>query len=266
MLIEYHRPQTLEETLTLITRPAPLTLPLGGGTVLNTPHPEEFAVADLQALPLKSIELRGSTLEIGATATLQALLDFPDLSPALAKALYHEATANLRRAGTVAGTLIASDGRSPLAATLLALDTQLTLQPGDETHDLGNILQLRQTIEQTSKPANQQTNFFTLPHRLLTLLTFSTKPALAYEYVARTPADRPIVTVAAAKWPSGRLRVVVGGWGHTPRLALDAPEPGGVEYAVRNITAEAGDEWGSAEYRQDVAVTLTHRALQTINV
>jgi CO/xanthine dehydrogenase FAD-binding subunit len=269
MIIEYHRPQTLEETLTLITRPAPLTLPLGGGTVLNAPHSEEFVVADLQALPLKAIELRGSTLEIGATATLQALLDFPDLAPALAKALHHEATANLRRAGTVAGTLIASDGRSPLAATLLALDAQLTLQPGDETHDLGNILQLRQTIEQisnsTNQPTNQPTNFFTLPHRLLTLLTFSTKPTLAYEYVARTPADRPIVTVAAAKWPSGRLRVVVGGWGRTPRLALDAPEPGGVEYAVRNIAAEAGDEWGSAEYRQDVAVTLVHRALSTLS-
>ncbi len=257
MLIEYHRPQTLEETLTLITRPAPLTLPLGGGTVLNAPHPEEFAVADLQALPLKSIELRGSTLEIGATATLQALLDFPDLSPALAKALHHEATANLRRAGTVAGTLIASDGRSPLAATLLALDTQLTVQPENEPRDLGDVLHSRIT--------SHASRLFYLPHRLLTLLTFSTKPALAYEYVARTPADRPIVTVAAAKWSSGRLRVVVGGWGRTPRLALDAPEPGGVEYAVRNITAEAGDEWGSAEYRQDVAVTLTHRALSTLS-
>lgn len=262
MLIEYHRPQTLEETLTLITRPEPLTLPLGGGTVLNAPHAEDFAVADLQALPLKSIELRGSMLEIGAAAPLQSLLDFPDLAPALAKALQHEATANLRRAGTIAGTLIASDGRSPLAATLLALDTQLTLLPGDEVHDLGNILQLRQTIQPTDQST---TPLFTLPHRLLTLLTFSIKPALAYEYVARTPADRPIVTVAAAKWPSGRLRVVVGGWGRVPRLALDAPEPGGVEYAVRNITAEAGDEWASAEYRQDVAVTLTHRALNTLS-
>ncbi|MCB9136188.1 MAG: FAD binding domain-containing protein [Anaerolineales bacterium] len=265
MIIEYHRPQTLEETLTLITRPAPLTLPLGGGTVLNAPHSEDFAVADLQALPLKAIELRGSSLEIGAVTPLQTLLDFPDLAPALAKAIQHEATANLRRAGTVAGTLIASDGRSPLTAALLALDTQLTLQPGDETHDLGNILQYRQTIEPTNKLTNQQTNLFTLPHRLLTLLTFSTKVNLAYEYVARTPADRPIVTVAAAKWPSGRLRVVVGGWGRVPRLALDAPEPGGVEYAVRNITAEAGDEWASAEYRQDVAVTLTHRALSTLS-
>jgi len=282
MILEYHRPTTIEAALKLITRPEPLTLPLGGGTVLNAPHAEDFAVADLQALPLRSIELHGSTLQIGATANLQSLLDFPDLSPALAKAIQHEATYNLRQVGTVAGTLIASDGRSPLTAAMLALDAQLALLPGEEQRDVGDVLHSRQTIQQTSNPANRQitpstsvgagqsptrpiSNLQFLPHRLLTQITLSTKISLAYEYVARTPADRPIVTVAAAKWPSGRLRVVVGGWGHTPRLALDAPEPGGVEYAVRNITAEAGDEWASAEYRQDVAVTLTHRALSSFS-
>jgi len=103
-----------------------------------------------------------------------------------------------------------------------------------------------------------------LPHRLITHLFLSTKTALAYKYVARTPADRPIVTVAAAKWPSGRVRIVVGGWGNTPRLALDAPEPGGAEHAVRSITAEAGDQWASAEYRQDIAVTLANRAMAAL--
>jgi CO/xanthine dehydrogenase FAD-binding subunit len=156
--------------------------------------------------------------------------------------------------GTVAGTLIASDGRSPFAAVMLALDAQLTLLPEDQQRDLGDVLHSR-----TAHHA-----LCTLPHRLITQITLSTKVSLAYEYVARTPADRPIVTVAAAKWPSGRVRIVVGGWGTTPRLALDAPEAGGVEHAVRNITAEAGDQWGSAEYRQDVAVTLAKRAIKKI--
>ena len=267
MILEYHRPPTIEDTLKLITRPDPLTLPLGGGTVLNAPHAGEFAVADLQALPLKSIETRGSTLEIGATATLQSLLDFPDLQPALAKAIRHEATYNLRQVGTIAGTLIASDGRSPFTAAMLALDAQLTLLPRDEQHDLGDILHLRQSFGMRKFAAQDQSpipNLNSLPHRLITQITLSTKTTLAYEYVARTPADRPIVTVAAAKWPSGRVRIVVGGWGNTPRLALDAPEPGGVEFAVHNITAEAGDQWASPEYRQDVAVTLVNRAMATL--
>jgi len=280
MIIAYHRPQTLEETLQLITRPNPLTLPLGGGTVLNAPHAGEYAVADLQALPLKSIEPHGSTLEIGAISTLQALLNFPDLHPALKKAIQHEATYNLRQVGTVAGTLIASDGRSPFAAALLALDAQLTLLPGDEQHDLGDILHLRNTQpestdQQIGKSANQQIPnpqypISFLPNRLITRISISTKTTLAYEYVARTPADRPIVAVAAARWPAGRVRIVVGGWGSTPRLALDAPEPGGVEaegyfrFAVRSVTAEAGDQWASAEYRQDVAVTLARRVIESI--
>jgi len=46
---------------------------------------------------------------------------------------------------------------------------------------------------------------------------------------------------------------------------LDAPEPGGVEFAVRNITAEAGDEWASAEYRQEVAVILARRAMEVLS-
>jgi CO/xanthine dehydrogenase FAD-binding subunit len=264
MIIEYLRPQTLEETLQWIARPHPLTLPLGGGTVLNAPHTGEYAVADLQSLPLKSIVLRGSTLEIGATTTLQALLDFSDLQPALKTAIQHEATYNLRQVGTMAGTLIASDGRSPFAAAMLALDAQLALLPGDEQSNLGDVLHLRQSLISNSSISNTQYPTSFLPHRLITTLILSTKTALAYQYVARTPADRPLVTVAAARWPSGRVRIVVGGWGGTPRLALDAPEAGGVEFAVRNITAEAGDQWGSAEYRQDVAVTLAKRAMEAI--
>lgn len=255
MILEYHRPETLDEALKLISRPDPLTLPLGGGTVLNAPHDGKFAVADLQALPLKTIETRGSALEIGAISKLQSLLDYPGIQPALAKAIQHEATYNLRQVGTVAGTLIAADGRSPFAAALLALDAQLTLLPGAEQRDLGDVLHLRQSPISTLQA---------LPHRLVTRIALLTKPTLAYEYVARTPADRPIVAVAAARWPSGRLRVVVGGWGSAPRLALDAPEPGGVEFAVRNVTAEAGDQWASAEYRQDVAVTLANRAIAAL--
>jgi len=268
MILEYHRPLTIEDTLKLITRSNPFTLPLGGGTVLNAPHTEEFAVADLQSLPLKSIELRGSALEIGAISSLQSLLNFPDLHPALKLAIRHDSTYNLRQVGTVAGALIASDGRSPFAAAMLALDAQLTLLPGDEQCDLGDILHSRQPFGQRLQIAAQDespnTDLYILPHKLITQIALSTKTALAYEYVARTPADRPIVMVAVAKWPSGRMRIVVGGWGHTSRLALDAPEPGGVEFAVRNITAEAGDQWASAEYRQEVAVTLANRAMAAL--
>jgi len=50
MIIEYHRPVTLVETLELLARTEVITVPLGGGTVLNQPSLKNFAVLDLRNL------------------------------------------------------------------------------------------------------------------------------------------------------------------------------------------------------------------------
>jgi CO/xanthine dehydrogenase FAD-binding subunit len=87
---------------------------------------------------------------------------------------------------------------------------------------------------------------------------------LAYESVARTPVDLPIVCAALAQWPSGRVRLALGGFGEAPVLAFDGPEPGGLEIAARDVYSRAGDEWASPEYRQEVAGTLAKRCLLTV--
>src|SRR3990172_2857609 len=98
MITAYHRPKTLDEALTLLTRPN--TRPLGGGTLLShaptTPHNERAAplsasdsieAVDLQSLGLDSIKKNGQNLELGATATLQQLLESEHCPPALKSAL-----------------------------------------------------------------------------------------------------------------------------------------------------------------------------------
>lgn len=50
MVIEYNRPKTLDEALSLLSRKGIKTLPLGGGTILNQPSTERYAVVDLQSL------------------------------------------------------------------------------------------------------------------------------------------------------------------------------------------------------------------------
>ena len=55
MITIYHRPQTLEEALRLISRPSPRTVPLGGGTLLSHGATEALEVVDLQALGLASL-------------------------------------------------------------------------------------------------------------------------------------------------------------------------------------------------------------------
>jgi CO/xanthine dehydrogenase FAD-binding subunit len=85
---------------------------------------------------------------------------------------------------------------------------------------------------------------------------------LSYEYVARSPADQPIVCVAAAVWPSGRTRIALGGYGAAPVLAFDGSEAEGAQVAVQSAYSQAEDEWASAEYRREVASILARRCIQ----
>jgi CO/xanthine dehydrogenase FAD-binding subunit len=257
MILEYHRPTTIEAALALLARPQPPTLPLAGGTALVSRTPAPVAVVDLQALGLDTFQVQGNSLFLGATLTLQNLLDrlseagarAEGLAAGLKKAIRHEATYNLRMAATVAGTLVAASGRSPFTTALLALDADLLLQPGDETLGLGDLL-----------PARNER----LRQRLITRLTLPLNVRLAYEYVARSPADQPIVCAAVAIWPSGRTRAALGGYGAAPRLAFDGTEAEGATLAARSAYSQCGDQWASAEYRQEIAGVLVERCLSDL--
>ncbi len=248
MIKDYRRPKTLAEALTYLKQPN--TLPLGGGTLLSQPGIASVAVVDLQALGLDKIHKVGEKLEIGATVTLQTLLDYTHPLEALKTALRLEAPLNLRNMATVAGALVSCDGRSPFAAAMLALDAKCTVVSHQSSViSLGDLLPLRE--EQ-------------LRGKLITKIEIPLNVKLAYEQVARTPTDKPIVCTALAQWTSSRTRLVIGGWGASPSLAMDGRDATGLEPAARNAAHDAADEWASAEYRMDVAVTLAKRCLESI--
>lgn len=250
MIIQYFRPRTLEEALSLLARPK--ARPLGGGTVLNQPSEESFEAVDLQALGLGKIHKVGEKLEIGATATLQALLESAHTPLALKMALKLEAPFNLRNMGTSAGALAACDGRSPFAAAMLALDAKCTIVSRQSSVvGLGDLLPLRE--EQ-------------LRGKLITKIEIPLNAKLAYEQVARSPADKPLVCAALAQWTSGRTRLVIGGWGASPSLAMDGRDASGVEIAAHNAAHDATDEWASAEYRSEVAAALAKRCLEAVGM
>ena len=245
MITTYHRPKTLDEALTLLTQPN--RIPLGGGTLLSKPTADPVEVVDLQALSLDSITKSGNNLVLGATVTLQQLLESEHCPEALKPALKLEAPLNIRNTATLAGTLVVCDGRSPLATALLALDAKLEIRPSAEESQissLGEFLPLR-------------------PRGLITSISLPLNVKLAFDYVSRTPADKPIVCAATAQWNSGRTRLALGGYGKSPTLAMDGTEAEGAETAARNAFHEAADEYASAEYRMEVAATLAKRCLQT---
>lgn len=250
MIIEYHRPETLGEALNLLARTEPVTAPLGGGTVLSQKRKPDFAVVDLQKLGLNHIQEDGQILTVGAAATLQAIAEYPGLPDtiraALVKSLQYECSVNIRRTATVAGALISCDGRSAFACALLALDARLVWAPGEETQALGDFLPLREPFGR---------------ERLMLGALFALNCDLQIEIAARTPLDRPIVCAAVCRWPAGRTRVALAGYGSAPVLAMDGPEHVGAAAAARGAYRFASDQWASAEYRSDVAGKLVHRIL-----
>jgi CO/xanthine dehydrogenase FAD-binding subunit len=247
MIIEYQRPKTIPEALTFLAREQPISYPLGGGTYINRNQEGQYAVVDLQALELKSIAKKGNSVVVGATATLQELLEFKGLLKDIYVTIEHEATYNLRQMATIAGTLVTANGRSPFATMMLTLDARLEilkLNNLPKQIKIGDWLPLRSGNE---------------PGALITKVSFPINVQVAYESIARTPADQPIVCTAIAQWASGRTRIALGGWGETPVLGMDGPNADGIEIAAQNAYSHAEDAWASAKYRQEMAAVLAVR-------
>ena len=257
MITAYHRPKTLDEALALLSQDD--AVPLGGGTLLSHASTslstgsttDSIQAVDLQLLGLNSLTKSGNNLELGATLTLQSLLESEHCPKALKTALNLEAPLNIRNSATVAGTLVACDGRSTFASMLLASDAKITIkskQKEEQTINIGDFLPLRN-----------------IQGGLITSITLPLNIKLAFEYVSKTPSDKPLVCAAVAQWNSGRTRLALGGYGKSPMLGMDGTESEGVAVGAKNAFHEATDEWASAEYRMDVASTLVKRCLENLN-
>lgn len=246
MINTYHRPQTLDEALALLDQPG--TVPLGGGTLLSRAQTDSVSVVDLQRLGLDSLRVNGAEFVIGATCTLQSLFEDANCPAALKTALKLEAPLNVRNTASAAGTIVAADGRSPFVTMLLAMDAKIDIR--NSTSD--------------SRTSNIGEYLLTRPKGLITSITIPLNVKSAFQFVSKTPADKPIVGAALAQWNSGRARLALCGYGATPLLAMDGTEANGLEEAAMNAYHEANDEWASAEYRMDVAAVLAKRCLEAL--
>jgi CO/xanthine dehydrogenase FAD-binding subunit len=253
MILAYYRPETIKEAVNLLSITDPPTVVLGGGLYLNEKSTAPIGVVDIQHLGLDTISDKGKNHLLGAGVTLQAMIDHPGLPPALIQTIKHQETYNRRQVATLAGTIIAADGRSPITAVLLALDAELEVVGKDlssQKIQLGDFLPLRAEK---------------LDGKLVTKVIIPAQTDTAYHYVARSPADRPIVAAAVSQWSSGRTRVVLAGHGNQPILVLDGPDAKGAEEAARDAFSRAEDPWAGAAYRAHAAAVLVLRCLEEIS-
>jgi len=248
MIIEYHRPISIESALALLSRTDPVTIPLGGGTVLSRKRMADCAVVDLQLLNLNVIEEQGGNLHIGATTTLQNLVNSTSVPPYLVKIVEREANYNLRQASTVGGTIAANDGRSGLLTALLAADANLRWLPGERWVRIGEWLPVRNEWK----------------HGLIDQVQISLGIHLGYEQVGRSPADQPIISVAVAKWPSGRIRIAIGGDLPLPLLAADGAGGEALDEIVKIAYSHYRNPKYSKQYIQETTKSLILRLLDQV--
>jgi len=265
----YHRPTTLDEAIRLIRPPA--VVPLGGGTVLlpaRDPAVEE--VVDLSGLGLTYIRAGADGIRIGATTSLQHLLEFPPLADLtgghIGPVLRLTASRNLRGQATVGGTVASGGPENPLLVFLLALDAGLTVyQPEEAVISLASFLEDRDTLLRRGALITE-----------LFIPKFPVPYGLGFAHVGRTPRDRPIVCAAALLHLDGgvcrEVRLALGGVAERPLRVPNTeaflqgrpPTPENIQEAARWAAVPLnppGDFRGSSEYRRGMAEVLARRAL-----
>lgn len=250
MIKEYYRPESIEEAVKLLSGSEKILSPLGGGTSISRNQTDYDGVVDLQSAGMDQIMIDGQHIKVGAMVRLDSLLDHNDIHPEIQRAVRIDASQNIRNMATLGGWLVSSDSRSITTTVLLALDSTLTWEPGSKRIQIGDWLPLRE-IES--------------PGVLMTEIEWRKGLHFTFEYVARTPKDKPILTVAAAQWGSGRTRIALGGYGKASILAMDGTENQGADAACRDAYAEAEDGWATADYRRTVAAKLALRCLERID-
>jgi aerobic carbon-monoxide dehydrogenase medium subunit len=268
---EYHKPASVNEAVELLRRKSPRTVVLSGGTWLNGEGPRDVeAVVDIGALGLDRIERQSNPplLRIGAAVTLQALTEALRDTPGLdviSTAARAMAALNVRNRATIGGAIATADSSSPLVTALLASDADLVVQAAEERIvSLAAFLSYREPLMADGV--------------LITRVQMpipSADTSAAYERVARTPSDYPIVCAVARcamkDGIAGNVRVAVGGVAPAPirlntlEFALEKKRvaehlDAALNDAVARLTP-AGDWLGSAEYRAEMARVLVRRVI-----
>lgn len=240
----YHRPASVEEALGLLSRPNVHTAVIGGGTQA-VPRLAETVdeVIDLQHVGLADISLTGSGLTLGAMVRLQTLVDDERLPELLREAARREGPNTLRHAATVGGLIVGASPESELLAALLVCQAIVRVQNSQGTHNipLADLL--------ADVPA-------ALGGGLVTSVSLTPNGRTAATRVARTPADSPIVAAVARLADDNQLHLALCGVAPTPVLV----DPDTIEAAL----TPPDDFRGSAEYRRQMALTLSRRVIAAL--
>lgn len=240
MIRAYHRPANLDEALRLLGRKDVRTAALSSRSLVDAQLDDSIdEVVDLQALGLNRVISEGNQVTIEALVTLQTLVDLPMLPQALREIVHTEDSYSMRNMRTISSVILTADWESHLLAALLACDAVITATNGQDVRQfsMGDFLGNAQDV---------------LAGGLITAVSLQTDGRMAAARVARTPADKPIVAVAARQRSDGAIRAALSGVASLPVL---------VDPSAVNRLSPPGDFRGSSVYRLEMAKVLMQRVL-----
>jgi carbon-monoxide dehydrogenase medium subunit len=257
-------PESLDEALALRREHGEDATVVAGGTFLGVLVNQGFLrpsayltlgrVAELRGLSISDGELR-----LGAMVTHRRVEHDPQVRqgwPMLAEAFGLVASRRVRNQATVGGVLADADYASDPPAALTALGARAVLRSAAGEREVP-IADLILGYYQTCIAADELLVEVRVPP--------VQGPAAYRKFRSRTSEDRPCVSVAAVRGPSG-VRVVVGAVAERPQefpdLSEGTAEEIGRGYAER--IAPIADARGSAAYRKRVIAVEVRRSIEAL--
>jgi CO/xanthine dehydrogenase FAD-binding subunit len=260
------RPATVEEAAALISRPG--VYPLYGGAALQRrADPNVKAGIDMSGLKLDYVHDSENSLRLGSMLTLEQVrqacadrgAEHPKLA-GLASVLAAEMPETLRNTYTLGDLLVERDPNSLTMALFLALGAILKRVDIDMHFTAGAWIGM----------VNTDVSRYLIGH--LRVTRGPRRAAVAFEKVARTPADAPIVgaVVYTALGDDDRTSftaLALCGVAPTPirqpEVIRVLTETGDMDRALDSLELDPPDDYlGSREYRDEMARVVSRRALE----
>ncbi|PZC47059.1 MAG: carbon-monoxide dehydrogenase medium subunit [Chloroflexi bacterium] len=276
---EFHAPSTLKEVHNLLAQHGENAKLIAGGTGLVLMMKQQLVVPDhvislANVAELSGIASENGSLRIGALTTHRTL-EMSDVALQGASLLHdtykHVATIRIREVATVGGALTHADPAQDSPPALLALGASVKLAngKGERTVDLADFFEDYYTT-------------VTEPDEVLTEVIVPKQSASAgaafLKFLPRTADDYATVCVAAvldvdASGKCQSVGIALGAAGPTPIRATDAEAvlqgqqvtPEAIREAAETVRAAVdptADIRGSKEYKTDMSVVFTRRALE----
>jgi len=252
---DYVRPDTVEETLALLSQYGEDARILAGGQslipMLNLRLIDPAVLIDISRIAeLDAITDRGAAVEIGAAVTQNRLMAWPGLGEKLAllaAALPFVGHFQTRNKGTVCGSVAHADPSSEIPLALAVSGGEVVLRSRRGSRVLA-AAEFQKDMLTTARA----------PDELVTAVRFPVieGKGVAFDEVARRHGDFAIIAVAAIADARGAVQLGVGGMAGRPMVRPINGDAGGAIAAWADELEGYEDLHASAALRRDLFKNL----------